>query len=235
MEQRLTRLMSTSSRNGSVGKWRHCTSLCSVRRSPPLHRSTQFLGLPPEFYGQFGIFYVPKDFKYCASYSFAFRQLPEQCNLRSGFPQHCRSCMPGCQCALDDCTSQLRPRRQYLSTSPTLSWPGHFHTYEVYLIPHTSQFQPLTLQAALSGPGTNTAWYVACGTPFLSQAESCYQTLGSVLRMSFCSCGGRSPRLRPPSQNVIAQTLCHILSRSHNNSPKQRSGHELGRKTMPCC
>ena len=36
----------------------------------------------------------------------------------------------------------------------------------------------------------NAAWYVACGTPFLRQAESCYQTLGSVLRMSSCSSGG---------------------------------------------
>ena len=31
------------------------------------------------------------------------------------------------------------------------------------------------------GQGTYTAWYVACGTPFSSQAECCYQTLGSFL------------------------------------------------------
>ena len=35
----------------------------------------------------------------------------------------------------------------------------------------------------------NAAWYVACGTPFLRHAESCYQTLGSVLRMFSCSSG----------------------------------------------
>ena len=30
---------------------------------------------------------MPVDFKYCASDSFAFRQLHEQCHFRSGFPQ----------------------------------------------------------------------------------------------------------------------------------------------------
>ena len=33
-----------------------------------------------EFYGQFDLVYVPVDFKFCASYGFAFRQLPEQSN-----------------------------------------------------------------------------------------------------------------------------------------------------------
>ena len=44
----------------------------------------------------------------------------------------------------------------------------------------------------------------------------------------------RSPRLRPPSQNVFAQVLCHILSCPHIHRPKQRSRHELGRNTTPC-
>ena len=54
-------------------------------------------------------------------------------------------------------------------------------------------------RTALLGPGTNTAWYVACGTPFSSQAESCYQTLGSVLgrRWVLGVCGStRSSSLR---------------------------------------
>ena len=42
---RRTRLMSTSSRNSSSRKLRHCTFPHSVRCSPPLHSSTQFLGV----------------------------------------------------------------------------------------------------------------------------------------------------------------------------------------------
>ena len=54
-------------------------------------------------------------------------------------------------------------------------------------------------RARLLGPGTNTAWYEACGTPFSSQAESCYQALGSVLwrRWVLGVCGStQCPSLR---------------------------------------
>ena len=45
MKPRLARLGSASCRNCSMRMWRHCTSVRSVQRSPPLHRSTQFLGV----------------------------------------------------------------------------------------------------------------------------------------------------------------------------------------------
>ena len=87
------------------------------------------------------------------------------------------------------------------------------HTQELVLPPefygqfciilHASRFQILCqsdsthfavstshiLRGVVRTGNKNAAWYVACGTPFLRQAESCYQTLGSVIRMSSCSSG----------------------------------------------
>ena len=127
---------------------------------------------------------MPVDFKYCASDSFAFRQLHEKCHFRSGFPQ--------------------------------------FHT-----LPN----QPLTFYTALSGPGTKiTAWYVACGTPFLRQAESCYQTLGSVLLMSSCFNG---ETLATPRQY---KCLRQGIVRGHF-SPEQHEGVTFTsavRYVVPC-
>ena len=143
MKPRLARLMSTSCRNCSVRKWRHCAPR-------PYTGAHSFSGSRLN---------STVDFKCCASYCFAFRHLPGQSSFRSGFPQYWRTCIPGCQCALDDWTSQSRARRQYWAMheqpcgawcrscavqAPTLSWPSHFHTNDEYPIPHTSRFQPLT-------------------------------------------------------------------------------------------
>ena len=44
----------------------------------------------------------------------------------------------------------------------------------------------------------------------------------------------RSPRLRPPSQVMIAHMLCHALPCPDINSPEQQSRQKLGRNTIPC-
>ena len=191
---------------------------------------------------------MPVDFKYCASYSFAFRQLPELSNFRRGFPQYCRTCMPGCQCALDDCTSHSRLWRQYLSK--TALWcmmlflrstrPLLFHGHVISTPTKCVRFPTLrSFNLSLSKRRCQGQEQIHRGT-WLVERRSFHKPR-VVTRHSGVSYAcllvpvvRRSPSFfRPPSQTVIAY-MCHILSCPHIHRPRKRSSYELGRNTIPC-
>ena len=162
MEPRLARLMSTSCRNCSVRKWRHCAHR-------PYTGAHSFSGSRLN---------STVDFKYCASFCFAFRHLPGQSNFRSGFPSvledmHTRMSVcsrrmnepvQGSETILSDARTALwcmmlflRSTRGQVISTPTMS--NRFPTLRGFNLSHSKR--------RCQGQEQNAAWYVACGTPFL--------------------------------------------------------------------
>ena len=69
--------------------------------------------------------------------------------------------------------------------------------------------------------------YVACGTPFLRQAECCY-THGSVLRTSSWSRGetlAKTPSTKSGGDRRCCATLCRVLTSVPNSEADKRAEH----------